>query len=98
MKTNGNSRHALLIFHPRITIRAESVAEKLHISLEQADQLLSRPGTYPLLQQALGTAFQDTIFKTLLEMIRVPHETVPVRVDCTVELPELPVARIFNET
>jgi len=78
--------HAKLLFHPHIVVAAESVAQKLQIEIEQADQLLSRPDTHGLLEQAMAEAFQDAIFKALLQMRRVPHERVPVRVDSAVAL------------
>lgn len=89
--------HAELLFHPQISITAEGVAEKLHLSIEQADQLLSRPGTHPTLEKALADAFQASIFHTLVEMAAVPHEPVPVRVDSAIALAGLVVGRAHIE-
>jgi hypothetical protein len=77
---------AKLFFHPRLRITGESVAQSLDISLDQANQVLSRPGTHTIILNALEQAFQETIRKTLIEMVRIPHETVPTRVDCSVRL------------
>lgn len=83
---------AKLFFHPRLRITAESVAQSLDISLEKANQVLSRPDTHAIILKALEQAFQETIKNTLLEMVRIPHETVPTRVDCSVRL-----ASVFGE-
>ncbi len=83
--------HAKLLFHPEIGISAESVAQKLHLDLDQADQLLSRPGTHEALQVAMQEAFQITIFTTLVRMQAVPHERVPVRVDASMPLTGLSI-------
>lgn len=97
MDNNGNSQHARLFFHPSITITAELVAEKLDLSIEKADQLLSRHGTHDIMRKALDDAFHQAIFRTLREMVRIPHESVPVRQDCAVALPSLPMVQVFSK-
>jgi hypothetical protein len=44
--------HAKILFRPLIKIEAEHAAEVLGITLEKADQLLSRPDTFELLKTA----------------------------------------------
>ena len=90
------SQHAKLYFAPRIWITAEHAAEVLDVPIDKADQLLSRPDTNEILMAALHQAFNETVDRTLKEMLRVPHETVPTRIDCAVTLPTLPVAKIFQ--
>jgi hypothetical protein len=68
------------------------MAELLGISISKADQLLSRPDTNEILQKALHDSIQVTLFTTLSNMARTPHETVPTRVDCVVECPLVPPA------
>lgn len=97
MDNNGNSHHARLFFHPSITVTAEAVADKLDLTIEKADQLLSRPVTHDIIREALDGAFQETIFRTLREMVRIPHESVPVRQDCAVGLPSLPMVQVFSK-
>lgn len=89
--------HTKLFFAPKIWITAEHAADMLDISLEKADQLLSRPDTNEILKTRMHQALQDALLATLQQMARIPHETVPTRVDCAVALPTLPVARIFTQ-
>ena len=89
--------NAKLFFKPSIWITAEHAADMLGISIEKANQLLSRPDTSELLKRAMHEAIQTALRYVLQEMERIPHETVPVRVDCAVALPPLPTAHIFTQ-
>lgn len=85
--------NAIIIFTPRITVRAERVAELLGVGIEQANRLLSQPDTKEFLQRALEQSFQQTVDTVLKGMTRVPTVAVPSnRVDCAVSLPLLPAA------
>ena len=83
--------HAKLLFKPLIWITAEHAADVLHISIEKADQLLSRPDTNDLLKAAMHDAIQQSLVTVLKQMVRIPHESVPTRIDCNVNLPALPL-------
>ena len=84
-------QNAVIILRPSITIRAERVAEVLHVSIEKANKLLSQPDTGQIIRTALEAKFQTTVDELLQGMLRVPMEAVPApRVDCSVTLPELP--------
>jgi hypothetical protein len=87
---------AKLIFTPKIIITAEHAAAVLGIPLEKASQIISRPDTAEVLKKAMNDAVQETLMRVLFQMARIPHETVPTRVDCVIQLPELPVARALN--
>jgi len=87
--------HARLFFAPKIWITAEHAADMLGISIEKADQLLSRPDTSEILKAAMHAGLQAALRTTLEQMARVPHEAVPTRVDVAVALPPLPTARTF---
>ena len=89
--------HARLFFRPQIWITAEHAADMLGIPLEKADQLLSRPDTSDILKAAMNEGLQAILKRTLEDMARVPHSSMPVRVDCAVALPELPIAHIFGQ-
>jgi hypothetical protein len=78
--------NAVIIFTPRIQVRAERVAEVLGIGIEQANRLLSQPETKNVIQAALEQSFQETTDKVLQQMSRVPTAAVPTRVDCAVYL------------
>jgi hypothetical protein len=80
-------KHAQIIFTPTIGIDAEQIARLYDISLEKADQILSRPDTKELLQKALQAALHEALNKVVYELVRIPHEVVPVRTDCVVALP-----------
>jgi len=84
-------KNSQLFFAPKIWIKAEHAADMLGISLEKANQLLSRPDTNDILKAAMHRAVQDALLQTLQQMARVPHETVPTRIDCAVALPPLPI-------
>lgn len=77
--------NAVIIFTPRITVRAERVAELLGISIDRANLMLSQPETKNIIQTALEQSFQETTDAILKSMTRVPAVAVPSnRVDCAV--------------
>ncbi len=90
--------HAKLHFMPKITVTAEHAAEILGVSIERADQVLSRPDTNEVLKVAMHEALQKVLVEVLHQMVKVPHESVPTRVDCVAQLPILPIARVFNQS
>src|ERR1035437_3803673 len=81
--------HVRLFYQPKIYLTAEHAAQVLGIDLRKADQLLSAPDTYSIVQEALQQGVQEPLFKILQQRARQrwPQETIPVRVDCRVELP-----------
>ena len=90
---SNDKQNAKIFFHPKIWITAEHAAGVLGISIEKANQIMSRPDTYELLKQSLEGAIQTALLNTLQQMVRVPHETVPTRVDCVAECPIVPPMR-----
>lgn len=91
--------HVKLAYTPKIYVTAERAADVLGITLEKADQLLSGPETFEVVKAALADAMQKALIDILQRMARQrwPQETVPIRVDCVVDLPPLPVVRLFSE-
>src|SRR5574337_1628785 len=86
LNTFGSNMNARIIFNPKVELAAEHVAEVLQISIEKANQLLSRPDTNEILRTAIIQAIHQALDKSLQEMARIPHETVPIRRDCMVTL------------
>ena len=86
------TEHVKLFFQPQIYVTAEHAADVLGIDLAKADQLLSGPETASIVQVALAQGLQDALLKILQQMVRQrwPQDTVPIRVDCNVDLPMLP--------
>jgi hypothetical protein len=91
-------QHVRLFYDPKIYVTAEHAADVLGISLEKADKLLSSPDTYEIVKAAIAEGMQKALLETLQLMARQrwPQDTLPVRVDCYVKLPPLPVANLFN--
>ena len=91
--------HVRLFYQPKIYLTAELAAQVLGIDLKKADQLLSAPDTYSIVQEALARDVQDALLKILQQMARQrwPQETIPVRVDCQVDLPVLPIAYLLTQ-
>jgi hypothetical protein len=91
--------HVKLVYTPEIIITAEHAADVLSISLEKADQLLSSPDTFGIVQEALSVGLQEALLKILQEMVRKrwPQDTLPIRRDCVVRLPNLPGLDIVGE-
>jgi hypothetical protein len=87
-----------LFYQPKIYLTAELAAQVLGIDLKKANQLLSAPDTYSIVQEALARGVQAALLDILQQMARQrwPQETIPVRVDCAVELPLLPVAYLLT--
>ena len=93
------TQHVRLFFSPQIYVTAEHAADVLGISLEKADKLLSAPDTYEIVKAALGDGLQKALLEILQQMVRQrwPQDTIPVRVDCNVNLPSLPsVTGVFG--
>jgi hypothetical protein len=93
-KKESIMENAVLIFKPLLTVRGERVAEVLGISVDQANLLLSHPGTKDIIQTGLHRVFQETIDIVLQNMALVPIAQTSgmdtPRRDCAVALPELP--------
>lgn len=92
------NEHVKLFYQPKIYLTAELAAQVLGIDLKKADQLLSAPDTHSIVQEALARGVQVALLDILQQMARQrwPQETVPVRVDCHVDLPLLPVAYLLT--
>src|SRR5450631_3530087 len=90
--------HVRLFYQPKIYLTAELAAEVFCIDLKKADQLLSAPDTHSIVQEALARGVQAALLEILQQMARQrwPQETIPVRVDCQVDLPLLPVAYLLT--
>jgi hypothetical protein len=91
-----DTKHAKVFLHPRIWITAEHAAGVLGISIEKADQILSRPDTYELLKSSLHSALQTALLSTLQQMARIPHESVPTRIDCVADCPSVQFTPIMG--
>lgn len=81
--------HARIFFNPKIYVTAEQVSMMYKIPIEQADQFLSRPDVYDFMKASLAKALNDALDSSVYELLKKPHEKVPVRIDCHVELPPL---------
>jgi hypothetical protein len=84
------NEHVRIHFHPDIYLTSEQAARYLNISIEKADQLLSAPDTFNLVQSALQQGIQESLNNIMKQMARSKWPSVmdrsPVRVDVNVEL------------
>jgi hypothetical protein len=87
-----NGEQVKLFYNPKIYVTAEQAARVLGISLEKANVLLSAPDTYSIVEAALKEGLAEIVNGVFRNMARArwPQETIPIRVDCHVDLPILP--------
>lgn len=87
-----SNENAVLWFTPKISIRAERVAQVLNISIDRANALLSEPNTKALIQAGLDQAFHSTVGDVIrglshLESIRASSPApAQVRRDCVTDV------------
>ena len=90
-----NIEHVKLHFRPDVMFTSEQTARYLGITIEKADELLSGPQAY----EAIALCIKQSIEKGLDEAVHLlarqrwpsTMDRSPIRQDCVVELPTLPV-------
>ena len=90
----ANIEHVRLHFQPDVVFTSEQTANYLGIDIKKADELLSGPEAYQIIQTCLKEAIEKGLDEGIRLLARQKFPSImdrgPIRQDCVVELPALP--------